>query len=186
MILRTSKVVVAMAVCSLFVRLPLEASPNAIVPAEYVIKAAYIYNFAMFVEWPADAFARQDSPVVIGIVGTDRFGAALEEIVRNKKVNNRRVVVKRLQSHLDVTNCHIVFFYSGEGAKIADIVQQLRAAPILLVGETPEFAKRGGMINFTVEDNKVRCEINVAAARRARLAISSKLLSLAKVIDSGQ
>ena len=74
MILRTSKVVAAMAVCSLFVRLPLEANPNAIVPAEYVIKAAYLYNFAMFVEWPADAFPRQDSPVVIGIVGTDRFG----------------------------------------------------------------------------------------------------------------
>jgi hypothetical protein len=182
MILSISKIAVAMAVCSLFVRLPLQAGPNAIVPAEYVIKAAYLYNFAMFVEWPADAFSRQDSPIVIGIAGTDRFGAALEEIVRNKKVNNRRLVVKRLQSHLDLTSCHIVFFHSGEGGKIADIVQQLRAAPVLLVGETSDFAKRGGMINFTVEDNKVRCEINVAAARRGRLTISSKLLSLAKVI----
>lgn len=170
----------------LLIRLPLNAEANPTVSPEYVIKAAYLYNFAMFVEWPADAFARPDSPFVIGIVGTDRFGSALEEIVRNKRVNSRRFVVKRLQSYQECGDCHILFFHSGEAARITEIVEQLRRAPILLVGDTPEFVKRGGMINFAVEDNKVRCEIGVAAAKRSRLTVSSKLLSLARVIDGAR
>lgn len=173
----------AVTLLTLLIRLPLNADANPAVSPEYVIKAAYIYNFAMFVEWPADAFVRPDSPFVIGIVGTDRFGSSLEDIVRDKRVNNRRFVVKRLENYQDAADCHILFFHSGEAAKIVDVVEHLKRAPILLVGDTPEFAKRGGMINFAVADNKVRCEISVAAAKRARLAISSKLLSLARVID---
>lgn len=167
---------------SLLVRLQLQAEPTPVSP-DYVIKAAYIYNFAMFVEWPADAFVRPDSPFVIGIIGTDRFGSALDEIVRDKRLNNRRFVVKRLQNSQDAAECHILFVHSGEVAKIVDIVDQLRRSPVLLVGDTPEFTRGGGMINFAVVDNKIRCEISVSAAKRARLAISSKLLSLARVID---
>jgi YfiR/HmsC-like len=183
MIFKAFKVVVAIALCDLSAGVLLTAKANPAVPPEYVIKAAYIYNFAMFVEWPADAFSRDDSPVVIGIIGTDPFGSALEEIVRDKKVSRKRFIIKRFQSYQDVKDCHILFFNSAETARLSEIVQQLKRAPVLLVGEAPEFARRGGMINFTVEDNKVRCEINVTAARRARLAISSQLLSLAKVIE---
>jgi hypothetical protein len=148
---------------------------------EYVIKAAYIYNFAMFVEWPDKAFRRESSPIVIGIVGTDPFGAAIDQTVRDKKIDKRPLVVKRLQWDQEFEYCHILFITSSEKARFAELVQRVKNLPILVVTESPGFAERGSIINFIVEQNRVRCEINVDAAKRAHLNISSKLLGLAKV-----
>ena len=153
------------------------------VSPEYIIKAAYIYNFAMFVEWPVEAFSGEDAPIVIGILGSDPFGSALDATIRNKKVNNKRLVVKRVQTNQECRECHILFINSTESSRIEELAHRLKRAPILLVGETPDFALRGGMINFTIEENKVRCEINVKAAKRAGLTISSKLLSLSRIVD---
>ncbi|MGH9632352.1 MAG: YfiR family protein [Bryobacteraceae bacterium] len=178
------RVAITLALCGTWISGPSAIHAKPPISPEYIIKAAYIYNFAMFVEWPPDAFARDDAPIVIGIVGADPFGSALEETVRDKRVNRKRFVIKRVQGGQDLRDCHIVFFNSAESERLGEIPNQLRGLPVLLVGEGPAFAKRGGMINFVLENKRVLCEINVAAAKRARLAIDSKLLSIAKIVDA--
>ena len=154
--------------------------------SEYLIKAGYIYNFAKFVEWPATAFAQPDSPIVIGILGTDPFGNLIDRIVENKKIGARGFVVKRLKWGADLKElreCKILFVGDSGKARVDELVQIVKTLPILTVGETPGFAERGGVIRFVLEDNRVRFEINVEAARQADLTISSRLLTLARIIQ---
>jgi hypothetical protein len=151
-----------------------------------LIKAGFIYNFAKFVEWPAAAFAQPDSPIVIGILGTDPFGNLIDRIVENKKIGARGLVVKRLKWSTDLKDlqeCKILFVGASEKAHLDDLVQIVKSLPILTVGETPGFAERGGVIRFVLEDNRVRFEINVEAAHQADLTISSRLLTLARIIQ---
>jgi len=154
--------------------------------SEYLIKAGFIYNFAKFVEWPATAFAQPDSPIVIGILGTDPFGNLIDRIVENKKIGARGFVVKRLKWGADLKElreCKILFVGDSGKARVDELVQIVKTLPILTVGETPGFAERGGVIRFVLEDNRVRFEINVEAARQADLTISSRLLTLARIIQ---
>jgi len=153
--------------------------------SEYLIKAGFIYNFAKFVEWPSTAFSQPDSPIMIGVLGTDPFGSVLDRLVEDKKIGARGFVVKRYKwgkDLKDLKECKILFVSASEKAHIDEIVQAVKGLPILMVGETPGFAERGGMIRFTLEDNRVRFEINVDAAHQADLNISSRLLTLAKII----
>ena len=154
--------------------------------SEYLIKAGFIYNFAKFVEWPAASFAQPDSPIVIGILGTDPFGNLIDRIIENKKIGARGLVVKRLKWDTDLKNlkeCKILFVGVSEKPHMDDLVQIVKSLPILTVGETPGFAERGGVIRFVLEDNRVRFEINVEAAHQADLTISSRLLTLARIIQ---
>jgi hypothetical protein len=154
--------------------------------SEYLIKAGFIYNFAKLVEWPTSAFAQQDSPIVIGILGDDPFGGTLDRIVADKKVNGRGFVIKRLRwgkDLKDLKDCKILFVSSSEREHIDSVVDTMKWLPILTIGDAPGFAKRGGIVNFTVEDNKVRFEVNVEAAKRADLTISSRLLTLARIVQ---
>ncbi len=156
--------------------------------SEYLIKAGFIYNFAKFVEWPSAAFAQPDSPIVIGVLGTDPFGSVLDRLVQDKKIGPRGFVVRRykwgkdLKDLKDLRDCKILFVSASEKAHADEIIQLVKWLPILTVGETPGFAERGGVIRFTVEDNRVRFEVNVDAAHQADLNISSRLLTLAKII----
>jgi len=153
--------------------------------SEYLIKAGFIYNFAKFVEWPANAFAQPDSPIVIGVLGTDPFGNTIDRIVEDKKVGTRGFVVRRYKwskELKDVKDCKILFISASERAHMDEIVESVKGLPILTVGETPGFAERGGVIRFTLEGNRVRFEVNVEAAHQAELNISSRLLTLAKII----
>jgi hypothetical protein len=154
--------------------------------SEYLIKAGFIYNFAKFVEWPSAAFAQPDSPIIIGILGTDPFGTLIDRIVENKKIGARGFVVKRLKWGTDLKDlkeCKILFVGASEKAHIDELVQIVKSLPILTVGETPGFAERGGVIRFVLEDNRVRFEVNVEAAHQADLTISSRLLTLARIIQ---
>jgi len=151
--------------------------------SEYLIKAGYIYNFAKLVEWPATAFAQPDSPIVIGIVGNDPFGPIIDKVLEGKKVNGHAFLIKRLKPTADVKECHILFIGSSLGSHVADTIRLTRGTPILTISEIPGFADRGGIINLTLEQNKVRFEVNVDAAKEADLNISSRLLVLAKVIQ---
>jgi YfiR/HmsC-like len=154
--------------------------------SEYLIKAGFIYNFAKFVDWPSTAFAQPDSPIVIGILGTDPFGNLIDRIVENKKIGARGFVVRRLKWGTDLKDlkeCKILFVGASEKAHLDDLVQIVKSLPILTVGETPGFAERGGVIRFVLEDNRVRFEINVEAAHQADLTISSRLLTLARIIQ---
>jgi len=154
--------------------------------SEYLIKAGFIFNFAKFVEWPPTTFAQPDSPIVIGILGTDPFGAIIDQIVQDKKIGGRGFVVKRMKWGTDLKDlkeCKILFVGASERVHIDELVQIVRGLPILTVGETPGFAEHGGVIRLVLEDNRVRFEVNVDAARQAGLTISSRLLTLARIIQ---
>jgi hypothetical protein len=156
--------------------------------SEYLIKAGFIYNFAKLVEWPATAFPQPDSPIVIGILGNDPFGTTLDRIVADKKISGRVISVKRVKWSKDfkeLKDCNILFVSSSEKEHIDSVVEAMKGLPILTIGDAPGFAKRGGIINFTLEDNKVRFEVNVEAAKHADLTISSRLLTLAKIVQQG-
>ncbi len=153
------------------------------VSSEYLIKAGFIYNFANLVQWPSNAFAQPDSPIVIGILGEDPFGTILDRVLEGKKVNGRVFLVKRLKSVLDLKECHIVFVSSSEMTRLAEAIHSVKGMPILTIGEIPGFAKRGGIINLVLEDNKVHFEVNVEAAKEADLNISSRLLALARIVQ---
>jgi uncharacterized protein DUF4154 len=153
--------------------------------SEYLIKAGFIYNFAKFVEWPSTSFPQSDAPIVIGILGTDPFGSVLDRIVADKKIGSRGFVVRRYKWSKDLKDlreCQILFVSSSEKAHTDEILEFVKWLPILTIGETPGFAERGGVIRFTVEDNRVRFEVSVDAAHNANLNISSRLLTLAKII----
>ncbi len=153
--------------------------------SEYLIKAGFIYNFAKFVEWPSAAFSQPDSPIVIGVLGADPFGNFLDRIVEDKKIGARGFVVRRYKwgkELKDLKDCKILFISASEKTHIDEILLSVKGLPILTVGETPGFAERGGVIRFTLEDNRVRFEVNVDAAHQADLNISSRLLTLAKII----
>src|SRR5258708_30658260 len=153
-------------------------APDSSDSSEYLIKAGFIYNFAKFVEWPAAAFSQADSPIVIGVLGTDPFGNVLDRIVEDKKIGPRGFVVKRFKwgkDLKDLKDCKIVFVSASERTHIDEILLSVKGLPILTVGETPGFAERGGVIRVTLEDNRVRFEVNVDAAHQADLSISSRL-----------
>jgi len=153
--------------------------------SEYLIKAGFIFNFAKFVDWPPTTFAQPDSPIVIGILGTDPFGAIIDQIVQDKKIGGRGFVVKRLKWGTDLKDlkeCKILFVGASERVHIDELVQIVKGLPILTVGETPGFAEHGGVIRLVLEDNRVRFEVNVDAARQAGLTISSRLMTLATII----
>ena len=154
--------------------------------SEYLIKSGFIYNFAKLVQWPTTAFSQPDSPIVIGILGDDPFGATLDRIVADKKINGRALVVRRLKwsrDFKDVKDCNILFVSSSEKEHIDTVVEMMKLLPILTIGDAPGFARRGGIMNFTLEDNKVRFEVNVEAAKHADLTISSRLLTLARIVQ---
>jgi hypothetical protein len=157
--------------------------------SEYLVKAGFIYNFAKFVEWPSTAFAEPDSPIVIGVLGTDPFGEIINHVVEGKKIGMRGFVVRRfkwskeLKDSKDFKECRILFVSSSEKMHFEEIVEAVKGLPILTVGETPGFAERGGMIRLMLEDNRVRFEVNVDAAHDGNLNISSRLLTLARIIS---
>jgi hypothetical protein len=149
-------------------------------PTEYQIKAAFLFNFAKFVEWPAPAFAEETSPMVIGILGENPFRDDLERMIQGKTINNRPLVIKAFRSPAEATNCHVLFISTSEKTRLPDVFASLRGTSVLTVGETERFTEAGGMIKFVLEGGKIRFQVNDAAARSAGLKISSKLLSLAQ------
>ena len=160
--------------------------------SEYLIKAGFIYNFANLVQWPASTFPQPDSPIVIAILGQDHFGTTLDRVLEGKKVNGRPFVIKRLKtvsellkSVAELKDYQILFISSSEMPRLAETIQIVKSIPVLTIGEAPGFAKNGGMINLILEDNRVRFEVNVEAAKEADLNISSRLLALARIVPQG-
>ena len=148
-------------------------------PTEYQIKAAFLFNFAKFVEWPPTAFAGATSPIVIGILGENPFKDDLAGMIRNKTVDGRPLVVKQFGSATEATNCHILFISTSEKDKLPEILKGLKETSVLTVGEMDHFTESGGMIRFVLKEQKIRFQINNGEATRAKLKISSKLMSLA-------
>jgi hypothetical protein len=154
-------------------------SPTA---GEYQVKAAFLYNFAKFVEWLPSSFSDASAPLQICVFGRDPFGEELRDITKEKTVNGRTLQVHHVVDLLHARSCHILFIASSEEAQVKQIVEGLRGASVLTVGDTKGFAEQGAMINFVLENDRVRFEVNCKAAELAGLKISSKLLSVAKLI----
>ncbi len=148
-------------------------------PSEYQLKAAFLYNFAKFIEWPQNAFAENKSPFIIGILGDNPFGTHLESTVAGKKINEHPITIQTFREVAAVTNCHILFVSSSEKERLPEIIEKLRGTTVLTVGQTERFIETGGMVNFVQEGTKLRFQINDDAAKVAKLKISSKLLGLA-------
>jgi hypothetical protein len=146
---------------------------------EYEVKAAFLYNFAKFVDWPAVAGARADSPIVIGVLGENVFHQDLEKILRGKVIQSHPLQFRLLRSAAEATNCEILFISPSEKNHYDKILRNLEGASILTVGETDQFLEAGGIINFVIVGKNVRFQINNETAKKDRLVISSKLLSLA-------
>lgn len=151
---------------------------------EYEVKAAYLYNFARFVEWPDNVSLDPNGPLVIAILGRDPFGGEIDRFIQGKTVNGRRLVIKRFSSLEAYEQCHILFVSSSEKRNLPRILAAVRNSSVLTVSETDRFAQIGGIINFITIENSIRFEINQAAAERVGLKISYKLLSLGRVVRS--
>ena len=149
---------------------------------DHTVKAAFLYNFATYVEWPTNAHPSAVSPLVIGVLGDDALVSELKRIASGKQVQNRRVEVVRVASSAGIRTCHILFLGESQRERTLEILASLDRQPTLTVGETDGFCERGGMINFCLENDRVRFEINPRTAERAGLKISSKLLRLARIV----
>jgi len=149
---------------------------------EYQVKAAFLYNFTRFINWPPTAFTAPDAPFVIGIVGNDPFGTYIEEIVAGEKVGDRKIIVQHYQDVKEIGNCQIIFIHLSESSKVKEILTALESHNILAVSDIDNFAKLGGQVRFFKESNKVKIQINMEAAKRSQLEISSKLLRIAKIL----
>ena len=162
----------------LFMNASLTLADSADATDEYHVKALFLYNFAKFVEWPNSVPA---DGICIGIVGDDPFGEVLEQTVAGKTVNGHGFTVRRLKLE-QARQCQILFVAASERRHMRAVVDAVLGSPVLTVGDMHGFAQAGGVMNFEIVGSRVRFEVNIEAADRARLKLSSKLLSLAKIV----
>ncbi|MFQ5598178.1 MAG: YfiR family protein [Nitrospiria bacterium] len=149
---------------------------------EYQIKAAFLFNFVKFIEWPANAFPNQDSHIILCVIGTDPFGDILDVTVNGKTAQGRSMEIRRLNTTENIGRCHILFVSTSEQSRLAQVMSATQGSSVLTVGEMARFSDTGGIINFILKRARIRFEINVHSARRSGLKISSKLLQLATIV----
>jgi hypothetical protein len=181
--------------CILLSGVPVRAESTS--SREYQLKAAYLYNFIKFIEWPEEKMADANEPIIIGVIGKNPFGDAFE-LIKDDKVKGRKVIVKWVkgfeelkksdkaemyQTIEDVRKCHLLFICSSEEKTSKEIMDLVKDCSVLTVAEILGFLESGGIINLSVEDKKIRFEINNVNANQAKLKISSQLLRLAKTVD---
>jgi len=153
---------------------------------EYRIKAAFLYNFARFVEWPKTVSRDRAEPIVLGLLGRDPFGSLLETTIKGKSVNGRPLVVRRFANLEELKPCHLIFISSSEKRSVPEVLQLLQGQSVLTVSEVEGFLRQGGVINFIIENDTVRFDINLEAAGRAQLSVSSQLLKVARSVHGSQ
>ena len=146
------------------------------------VKAAFLYNFAKFVEWPSQTFKTPGDPILVCVLGRDPFRRALEEVIRGKSIDGRALGFRQVNDAEQANACQILFVSASQDKRYRSLLGNLKPAGILTIGEEQGFAASGGVINFKLDGGHVRFEINVDAAEHARLQISSKLLSLAEIV----
>jgi hypothetical protein len=149
-------------------------------PQEYQIKAVYLYNFSKFVQWPPET-ENKDS-FVICVLGRDPFGAALDDVLNGEKIERKTLVARRITDVQEAAKCQILFVASSEAGRAKQILSSLGKNSILTVSDIANFSVIGGMIQFVIQDNKVRFEVNLSAADKAGLTFSSQLLKVASAV----
>ena len=161
---------------------PAETAP----PDEYQVKAADLYHFAQFVEWPADAFLQRNSPLIIGVLGENPFGSYLDDLVRGEKVGSRPLLVHHYRRPEEIADCHILFVSKSEAGSLDKVFAALKGRSILTVGDVDTFIQQGGLIRFLIEEGTVRFKVNIVVAKASRLTISSKILSRERIETPGK
>ena len=150
---------------------------------EHEVKAAFIHNFTKFIDWSRDSFESETSPIRIGILGKGPIDNPLMKL-NGRKVQKRYLEVSRVNNLNNANEYHIIFINRSEEGRVRSILRTLKNTGILTIGDTPGFAEKCGVVNFYLKSGKVRFEINLEAAQRENLQISSKLLRLARIVNS--
>jgi hypothetical protein len=179
--IRARRCATVVALLGLFA-IPLAAPAAQDSPSEYQLKAAFVYNFAKFVDWPPNAYSGPQSPFAICILGDDPFGSLIDTALRGKTIADHPVVVRREKDAAAARRCQIVFISASEKRRLPEILEALKGANALIVGDFDGFATSGGAIELTLQDSHIRFAINPTAADSAGLRISSKLLALATIV----
>lgn len=148
---------------------------------EKQVKAAFIYNFTHFIDWPATSFASESAPFVIGIVGNDPIAEYLSDLVKDEKCGYRNISVQKFATYNDIGNCNILYIPGNEASKLKSIIPELNRRGILTVVDDASYSKWGGIVCFFKQQNKLRLQINISQAKAAELTISSKLMSVSDI-----
>jgi len=148
-------------------------------PSEYQVKAAYLYNFGKFVKWPANVPADKGDSFNVCVLGKDPFGPTLDSALAGEALDGKPVEIRRISRPQDAGDCRVLFISSTEGNHLKEILTALDQSGVLTVSDLPGFTRRGGMIEFVLEGDRIRFEINLANAESARLILSSELLKVA-------
>lgn len=146
------------------------------------IKAAYLYHFCNYVDWPKDAFAREDSPLVIGVIGSDRMVSELREVVMNRVAHGRQIMIREIRSGDSLDDLHLLFVAEAAITKLRQLVTASEQRSMLVVTEDPAGFNRNGAINFIIENDKVRFDIAPQAVRQRNLTVSAQLLTVARTV----
>ena len=149
---------------------------------EYQVKAAFLYTFAKFAEWPPQAFSGPSAAMTICVLGEDPFGSFLDDAVKGKAVGDRPLAVYRLTDLPTGHECKILFIATSERRRIPALLSSMATAGVLTVGDTPDFASQGGVIGLRLDGERIRLTVNLTAADKAKVRISSRVLSLATII----
>ena len=152
--------------------------------SEYRVKAAFLYKFGSYVEWPDRVFARGDSPVAIGVVGADALAEELAQIIVGRNVNGRPLSVRKVRAGESIAGLHVLFIGRADGGRLAEILAAAKGRPVLTVTESDEALQLGSVINFVVVDDKVRFDVALAPADLGSLKISARLLAVARKVVS--
>lgn len=147
-------------------------------PGEYDIKAAFLFNFAKFTEWPAESFPDAVTPVTICVLGDDPFGGSLE-IIGDKMIDRRKTRVQKIRGTDEISGCHVLFISESERRHLGPVLEAARQQHALTISDMEQFDRAGGMIRLFTANNRIRFSINAGAARRAGVTLSSKLMRLA-------
>jgi hypothetical protein len=157
--------------------------------SEFQVKAAYLFNFGRFVQWPDESGADRNESFEICVLGTDPFGQALDATLAGGTIGGKSVAAKRITKPQDVDSCRILFISSSEESHLKEDLAALDKTRVLTVSDIPRFSERGGMIGFILDGNRVRFDVNLDSAQGAGLTLSSELLKVAtsvrKVSRSG-
>ncbi len=162
------------------------ASSQSRTTSEYQVKAAFLFHFAQFVEWPEETFKDANGPLTYCTIGNDPFHGSLDAALNGKTIGARSFRVLHFKQPQDIQGCQVLFIGAEEKKFLPSILAGVKGKTVLTVGESEHFVQEGGMIGFLLEENKIRFEVNLEAAQKAKLRISSRLLALAKSVIGGQ
>ena len=151
-------------------------------PTDYQVKAAYLYNFGRFIEWPTKTPVTQNDPFTVCVLGQDPFGPTLDTVLAGETIGGKKVVAMRISNPQDSVKCRILFLSAEENIRLKKTIELLDKEAVLTVSDMPKFSQHGGMIQFVLEGNRIRFEVNLAATQHAGLTLSSELLKVASAV----